>query len=441
MAKTAQYETVRHWVEAEYSVTKSAAGHLNETTLSKVGQVLQRVHPNSPAGLLGLAKGDILFALNGGTFDGDDLRKSFQPRFLGRSYSFDFLRPDAHEKIRVTGKTFPFGAKFGQTVDSFCVDLRNGDPDPHDVDAFWADGSPEDLAEIWPFFEAYNHRLLKLNGAPYDGALPKSVTPTAPLAPPTVIWPGNFAWLAVCAAHAGQWERAQRVLETVEDHFESSGDSGMMSMFAAMAYTRSMLAENRGDIEKAVGHIEHAIEMSPRTPVLQQRLARLTGQAFTVPPSKFIGQTLEYDLERHDPKGKFAQSGGRVSLENSVSKLSPGEYILVCLMSGYRTNGPYVEGFGRAHTPLARLSPIFREVHIVTAWDKSRSRDLNHWPVMEPGLVKAGVNVSVLFDEEDVVSDTIEILGAPTNLIIDHTGTVVSDGWLAGDEVLWAALG
>ena len=437
MAKPTHYASVQDWVEAEYSITMGDAGGLNEATLSKVGQILREVHPKSPAGLLGLQAGDILHALNGGIFDGDDLQKTFQPRRFGRTYSFDLLRPSSRQKIRIKGRCFPFGAKYGQTVDSFSVDLRNGDPDLHDIDQFWAEGPEGALAELWPYFEAYNLRILNSNGAPYDGALPQNVSPTSPLAHKTVVWPGNFAWLALCAAHAGQFERAQRVLETVEDHFETSGDSGMMSMFAAMAYTRSMLAENRGFIDKAVSHIEHAIEMSPETAVLYKRLSRLTGQTETPPPSSFLGKKLDYDLLRHDPTRKFIQSEGRVSLSESVSQLGTGEFLLLSVMSGYRTNGPYVEGFLRAKTPLGKLKDVFKEVHIITSWDKARSRDLPHWPVMEPQLEKLGANVSVLFDPEDSVGQQLSLISAPTNLIIDHTGQVIADGWLGDDQVLW----
>ena len=440
MAKAEYFTSVQDWVNADYSITISDAGGLNETTLSRVGQILRSVHPNSPAGVLGLQAGDILHALNGGVFDGEDLKKTVRPRWLGRPYTFDFLRPSTRQKIRIKSKTFPFGAQYGQTVDSFCIELRNGDPDPHDINQFWAEGPKDSLAKIWPYFEAYNLRVLKNNGAPYDGALPDNVTATAPLAHETVIWPGAFAWLALCAAHAEQFDRAQRVLETVEDHFETSGDSGMMSMFAAMAFTRSMLAENRGFIDKAVSHIEHAIEMSPETPILYRRLSKLTGQTETPPPSSFIGKSLNYNLPRKDPTQKFIQSHGPVDIEESVSRLNPGQFILVCLMSGYRTNGPYVEGFERARTPLAKLRDKFREIHIITSWNKANSRDLPHWPVMEPALVKSGATVSVLYDENDTIAESVSLISAPTNLIIDHTGSVVAEGWLGDDKVLWDAL-
>lgn len=440
MAKSKHYPGIHEWVDAEYTLTLSDGGRLNEATLSKVGQVLRYVHPASPAGVLGLQAGDILHAVNGGIFDGDDLAKTFRPRFLGRSYSFDFLRPSTRQKLHVKSPVFPFGAQYGETVDSFCVALRNGDPDPHDIDQFWTNGPDGSLAEIYPFFEAYNHRLLHNNGAPFDGALPRDISPTAPLARETVIWPGTFAWLALCAASAGHFHRAQRVLETVEDHFENSGDSGMMSMFAAMAYTRSILAENRGFIDKAVSHIEHAIEMSPETVVLYRRLSHLMNQRVTPPQSKFIGSFPDYDLPRHDPTRKFIQSDGRVALKDSVAQLKLGEFILISLMSGYRTNGPYVEGFQRAQTPLAKLNSRFKHVHIITSWDRSRSRDLPHWPVMEPGLEKSGVSVSVLFDSDDSVAEQLSLISAPTNLVIDHNGCVVAEGWLGDDKLLWDAL-
>mgnify|MGYP005648877387 CR=1 FL=1 len=59
---------------------------------------------------------------------------------------------------------------------------------------------------------------------------------------------------------------------------------------------------------------------------------------------------------------------------------------------------------------------------------------------MEPVLQKYGVDVSVLFDETDALSEQLSIISAPTNLVIDHRGIVVADGWFDADEVLWDAL-
>ena len=87
MAKTQHFTSVQNWVDTDYSVTTGDAGGLNETTLSKVGQVLRKVHPRSPAGLLGLQAGDILHAINGGIFNAEDLKKTLQPRMFGRFYT------------------------------------------------------------------------------------------------------------------------------------------------------------------------------------------------------------------------------------------------------------------------------------------------------------------------------------------------------------------
>jgi len=438
MAKPVDFASSQNWVDAQFKVQISDGKSLNEQTLSFVGKILQKVHPGSPAGLLGLQTGDILYALNGGSFDIDDLKKTFQPRRFGRFHSFEFLRPSTHEKLRVKGPTFPFGASFGQTIESFTVELRNGDPDPSDTSQFWSAGNTEKLGDLLSAFEILNIRLISHKGAPFYGDLPE-IPYNTELANEDLLWPGHFAWMALCAAHAGQWDRASFILSVVEDHFERSGDGGMMSMFAAMAYTRSMINEHVGDLEKAVNHMYHAIEMSPETPVLYERLSKLTNTKAVLPNSPLLGVKPTYDLPKKDPSNRFKQEGGKVSLTNRVAKLSPGEFILTTIMSSYRTNGPYVEGFQRAHIPLARLRNIFREVHIITSWDKAASRDLP-WPIMEDKLRKSGVDVSVLFDEDQLLGEQLDLISSPTNLIIDHTGTVVAEGWLGDDAVLWDAL-
>ena len=439
MAKATDFASVQDWVDTQFKIQIGDAKSLNEKTLSLIGKVLLKVHPKSPAGLLALQSGDILHAINGGIFDNEDLEKTFQPRRFGRPYSFDFYRPATHKKIRIKGPTFPFGASLGQTVESFAVDLRNGDPDLSDTSQFWASGHTDTLPALLPAFEAYNIRLIKLNGSPFDGPLPQNLPSNTELANENLIWPGYFTWLALCAAHAGQWDRARYVLTVVEEHFDRSGDSGMMSMFAAMAYTRSMLAEQKGHLDHAVDHMHHAIEMSPETEVLYQRLSAITNTEVTRPVSPLLGVQPSYSLPKQDPSKRFKQAKGQVSLRESIARLSPGEFILITIMSSYRTNGPYVAGFKRAHIPLAALKSRFREVHIITSWDESRSRDLP-WPIMEEKMRQSGISVSLLFDEEDKLSEQLSLTSAPTNLILDHTGVVVSNGWLGDDTMLWAAL-
>lgn len=439
MTKITSFPTVKNWVASQFKIQISNAKSLDEKTLSSVGQILLKVHPNSPAGELGLQSGDILYALNGGTFLSDELMKTFQPRRFGRSYSFDFFRPKTLEKIRVKGPTFPFGARFGQTADSFQVELRNGDPDPSDANQYWAMGQMDALSNLLPAFEAYNIRLVRQNGAPFDGPFPQNLPSNTELANDNIIWPGHFTWLALCAAHAGQWDRAAYVLNAVEDHFDRSGDSGMMNMFAAMAYIRSMLAERKGHFESAVNHMHHAIEMSPETEVLYHRLSALTHTDVKRPISPLLNTQPAYKFPKHDPSEHFKQDSGHVSLQESVSRLTPGQFILVTVMSNYRTNGPYVEGFQRAHTPLAALKDIFPEVHIITSWDASRSRDLPY-AIMEEKMRKSGIAVSVLFDEDDSFSEELSLTSSPTNFVINHKGEIVSTGWLGGDAVLWDAL-
>jgi len=439
MAKPTHFSSVHDWVKAQFKFSVSDAKSLNAQTLSMAGKILLDVQPVSPAGLMGLKAGDILYALNGGVFDIDDLEKTFRPRSFGRSFSFDFFRPATRQKIRIKGPTFPFGARFGQTEESFIVELRNGSPDPSDTYEFWNTGNTAALAAFLPAFEAFNIRIIRQKGAPFDGPLPQAMPYNTELVSDGAVWEGHFTWLALCAAHAGQWDRARFVLKYVEDHFEKSGDGGMVSMFAAMAYTRSMLAEHDGQLELAAQHIEHAIEMSPETEVLYRRLSKLTGSEVARPASPLIGAKLDYNLPKQDPANRFNQPVGQTALRESVEALKSGEFILVCMMSAYRTNGPYVEGFRRAQLPLSRLRNIFKEVHVITSWDKATSRDLA-WPIMEPEMEKWGINVSVLFDETASVGEELALISSPTNLILDHTGTIMSEGWLGDDTALWSVL-
>lgn len=439
MKSPLSFPTVEAWVDEEYGVHFGEAGHLSAKTLSVRGKIVRAVHPQSPAALLGLKAGDILFYVNGGVFTDEDVVRTYKPKRFLRFHKFDFMRLSSRQHIRIVGRTFPFGIQLGDTVGGFIRALRNLDPDPQDIEQFWTNGDEEDLGALWPSMEAYHIRVRDLKGAPFDGQLPRSVDANSPLVSEDKLWPGVLTWMALCAAHASQYDRARFILDYVEDYFERSGDSGMMSMFAAMATVRSMIAEHDKDRDLAIAYMHHAIETSPNIRVLYSRLSRLTETHIDPPGSAFIGVKPVYDLPRFDPSGRFSQPKGQVSLRDTVKTLQPGEFMLVTVMSRYRVNGPYVAGFQRALMPLSYLRDFFKEVHIVTSWDKSQSRDLL-FPIMENHLRRKGVSVSVLFDENDAVSTQLSMTSAPTNLILDHNGLVVSEGWLIDDKLLWKAL-
>lgn len=440
MPRSPSYASVSDWLDAEYRVETAPAPQLSAQTLGHAGQVVRSVHPESPAGRLGVRAGDILYNINGTLFTQDGLERSFRPRFLGRPYVFELLRPDTAERLRITGRTFPFGLMLGHTVSGFTAALRNGNPDPHDVDQFFADGDTQALAALWPALEAFNARLRLMDGRPFEGSLPTVVAPDVPLTDDeALIWFGNHTWLALAAAHAGQWARARFVLDAVEAFFERSGESGMMSMFAAQAATRALLAGQAGEQETAVAHLHHAIDMSPDTQGLYSQLSALTGSRVDPPTSAFLGVKPRITLPRRDPARRLAQPAGEVSLAERAGALRPGQFMLLITLSRYRSNGPYVWGLDRAMTPLLRLRDVFSDVLVVTSWDPVENRKI-HFPTPESDMRKQGIDISVLFDAQDALSDQLSLTSAPTNLVIDHRGIVVAEGWLAGDAVLWDAL-
>jgi len=437
LKKDKTYPNVQAWIDAEYKHRPLGKKNYDVGSISHSGQIVKSVPQSSPAGKLGVKADDILFEINGGLFDDYDLEKTFKPRLLGRAHGFKFFRPSTGEAFLLKGAQFPFGMTFKKTISGYAADLINGNPEFDEIITFWEVGGKEALAELWRPFEAYIIRLRDLNGNPFDRALPDQMDPNSLFPKPDFIWPGHLCWLALCAACAGQIERAQFVQEYVDLFFKESGANHLSIAYSAMDYTRSVIEESRFNQNMAVSHIERAINRSPKNVQLRKRLEDLTGTYTPPPDSEFLGLKPEYTLPRHDPKAMFEQPPGEVTLADSISKLAKGELFLLTVMGSYRVNGPYFEGFDHALTALTRLE-IFKEVQIVTSWHGERSKDL-HWPAMEPVLQKAGIKVSLLYDEDWTFTETLPLKGAPTNLFLDHTGTVIAEGWLEGD-VIWDAI-
>ena len=431
------YPNLRAWVDAEYKRVNLGKKNYDIGTLTYTGKIVKNAHPTSPAGLLGVQADDILFEVNGGAFDDEDFEKTFKPRFMGRSHSFKFFRPSTREALMIKGAQFPYGMGLKKTVSSYAAELTSGDPNFDEIETLWETGGKAALAELWLPFEVLIIRLRDLDGSPFDRPLPDSIDPNSLFPTAEYIWPGNLCWLALCAACAGQIERAKFIQEYVDLYFEESGSNHMSIAFAAMDYTHSVLEEARFNQSMAVTYINNAIKRCPQNEQLRRRLEELTGSYTPPAGSAFLGMTPEYTLPRHDPKAMFDQPSGEVSLSHTISNLSKGEFLLLTVMAPYRVNGPYYEGFTHALPALSKLD-MFKEVHIVTSWEGHRDKDL-HWPAMEPILQKAGLHVSLLFDKDQVFTDTLPITGAPTNLFLDHTGTVIAEGWLEGDAI-WETL-
>ena len=433
------FSSVADWVAAEYSAAEAKPPKASAASLSRTGMQVVDVHPHSPAGMLGVRGEDILYYINGRAFDDEALGAALRPRRFGRAHRFDLLRPGSGTRIRITGPALPFGLQLAESVQGFAMQLRSGDPDVSEVAGFWARGDAAGLAVIWAGLEVLMIRVRDMGGQPLSGPLPQSIPDDSPL-PDDEAYPVQFgAWLALAAAHAGQWGRARWVLDRVERWFEDTNENAMMSLFAAMAYTRALLAEHESDRDAAIAHLHHAADLSPETPVIYRKLSELVGAKVDAPASPFIGTRPALELPRRDPKGAFAQPPGEVSLRERAAALRPRQLLLLILLAGYRSNGPHVEGLRRALLPLSRLAPRITEAITVTSWDHPASRPVPY-PLMEDELRGAGVQTSLLFDAGGRAQTALSLISAPTNLFIDHRGVVVAEGWLGDDRALWDAL-
>ena len=423
---------------AEYSAAEAKPPKASAASLSRTGMLVD-VHLHSPAGMLGVRGEDILYYINGRAFDDEALGAALRPRRFGRAHRFDLLRPGSGTRIRITGPALPFGLQLAESVQGFAMQLRSGDPDVSEVAGFWARGDAAGLAVIWAGLEVLMIRVRDMGGQPLSGPLPQSIPDDSPLPDDEAYLVQFGAWLALAAAHAGQWGRARWVLDRVERWFEDTNENAMMSLFAAMAYTRALLAEHESDRDAAIAHLHHAADLSPETPVIYRKLSELVGAKVDAPASPFIGTRPALELPRRDPKGAFAQPPGEVSLRERAAALRPRQLLLLILLAGYRSNGPHVEGLRRALLPLSRLAPRIAEAITVTSWDHPASRPVPY-PLMEDELRGAGVQTSLLFDAGGRAQTALSLISAPTNLFIDHRGVVVAEGWLGDDRALWDAL-
>ena len=101
------YWSVEEWVAAEYKLASIKSKRIDPAGLDYSGLTVWSLAKGSPAQLIGIKKGDILFTVNGDAPYKADLDT---PRIIHRKFGwhkFQFFRPDTEEVLTIKSKRWP----------------------------------------------------------------------------------------------------------------------------------------------------------------------------------------------------------------------------------------------------------------------------------------------------------------------------------------------
>ena len=435
MTYNEMYNSVKAWTDAEYKHISTKRKRIDPTSIEYSGLVIWAIGIGSPADLLGLKKHDVLLTVNGKapyTIDLDKVRS--QPKSIG-TYKFQFYRPKTEELITIKSKNWPFGIQLRPSPVEYTRDLRIDDPELDIIESFWRDGDIKSLASFYEPLEILNHRLLHLDGNPYFKTKYDTPHENAPLT--AELWHSNFAYLALCAACANQFKRARYVLDEIKQRMMES-ESGFPCIPASMMhYTESLLASAKGEKDRAIDYMHAAIDSAWEIEENYHRLGRITGNTISIPKSNYETTNIKYDLPVNDPTDTVKQFEAQLNLQQICETLQPGQCILVVLLSEYRSNYFYYNGWRASAPILKKLKSIFPLIHIVTAGTYYLDETFLG---AERYLSEAGIDFKILYDQSNSVAEQLDLQRAPTNFALNHKGKIIAEGHFWDETLIWKTL-
>ena len=429
------YWSVEEWVAAEYKLASIKSKRIDPAGLDYSGLTVWSLAKESPAQLIGIKKGDILFTVNGDAPYKADLDT---PRIIHRKFGwhkFQFFRPDTEEVLTIKSKRWPFGIQLQASTNEYARDLRIGDPELSDMENYWRQGQLDSIAEFYTSWEILNYRLIHLGGNPYRKSEFPEPHPHEPL--DGELWHSNFAYLALSAACAKKYKRARYILDEIYQRIAESNSGFPCIASSMMHYTESLLSEAKDDTHNAIEHIHNAINAAWEVEENYQRLSQLTGNKIDIPTSAFQNTKLSYELPIKDPANIIQQHNGKLDLQKTCESLRQDQFMIVVLLSEYRSNYYYNLGWEVSAPILSKLESVFPLIHIVTSGNYSLDESFLS---AENYMIKRGVDFKILYDEGNRIANQLNLERAPTNLALNYKGEIVAESALWDESLIWKAL-
>ncbi|MEO8501569.1 MAG: hypothetical protein ABI565_11690, partial [Vicinamibacteria bacterium] len=187
-----------------------------------------------------------------------------------------------------------------------------------------------------------------------------------------------------------------------------------------------------GELEAAAETLAQAFADIPIDRVADA-IANL-GQPRPSPAVLWAGKSAPGDYELQTLEGERKT----VTMSEALLGLADGHILLVCLLDGYRGNGPYNEFMKRYRTFVRDFKPFVGPLHVITEI-KDRYPDRPHYFETEDQIRAEKAPFDLLFDPQGEVGGMYRPTGSPFIMAIDRHGNILSEGEMEGMEV-WRAL-
>ena len=199
-----------------------------------------------------------------------------------------------------------------------------------------------------------------------------------------------------------------------------------------MQYYQALKARDEGDTHSFKDRMWHV--MKTNHDCARIKADADAGRVAYVPAGERLGH--KYDPGFSMPHLEGGKGNG--SLSEIFKTMSPDQILPICLMLTYRGNGPYNDGIKEYRAMYPHCKDKMMPMLVITNVSEKRA-DRPGWFEAEEALIKAGLPITVLFDESALFADG-NLSGAPEYICVDNKGTVVWDDSLHDDCAYWTML-
>lgn len=369
-----------------------------------------KVAPNGPAARLGIAQGDLLLKVNGrpgATMDPESL-------MLGLvDGTFCYYLKSQAQCLQFSSDGLPLGIDLKLTAEAIVSKPDTLGKVPKYLFSLWEYGNIQSLIEVVNRGGTIRRALLtkiapKLFGRFYSAHELQQL------------------FQGVVEYESGARETGLAKIEYFGEHHAGHWTTEFTTL---CLYYYALDALENNDTERACDFFRRAYSYRPVLRIAD-RIEELEGERPST-NSEWVGHRfpINYALPLHDDRTSYG------TLASALDAQDPGQVLLVCLLSSYRCNSPYVEFMSNYMTLRHCFAGAFGGVHVVTAGDME-TRPLD----TEKAAIERGMPVTVFWDEDDDVADFMGISNSPTVFALNRDGEIVREERFETETAVWDLL-
>jgi len=390
------------------------------------------VHDASPAAALGLTAGWAILSMGRAELTEERIERAQ----LNREQNVFLLADPDGQTYRTEPSLWPFGLVTAPWPGaSLKRQIARGHCDLEELTRYWKQGALSVYPSLIRSLETYLSQ-------PFVGFFKRLQGKIA--APDQLAQNDNYSvlsFLALAYAVDRNLQKAEFFLAATRDARVRAQQASYSTIDSSLdAYTESLISEQKGETARALEMAQKAKGFSSDIWEVERRLAELETRAPVSETPTWVGETfpINYQLPAHDPLGEIRNNVPDVRFDEVIKSLNPGEFLVVLVLGGYRSNYYYNLDLVRLAILRKAFPGTIREVHAITSG--TYALDANHRKYCEGFARDNELPFAILWDEDDQVAAAVMPTGSPERFLVDSRGTVHATERLMEEEGYWKAI-